>query len=297
MFRTRFAPSPTGQLHLGGARTAIFAYLAAKSRAGEFVLRIEDTDQKRTVSGAVETIIKDLAWLGLCWDFGPDKPSPEFGSCYQSQRLDKYRAISQKLVDLGFAYYDQNSPEELAQLRQVAQKERRPFLFNRSLAKYDPKAKKPTVVRLEVSKGIEIPWRDKIKGSQSWASQDIGDFVILKADGFPTYHLANVVDDHLMGISLVIRGDEWLSSTPKHIYLFNKLNWPAPDYGHVPAVLAETGGQKLSKRDNLAVNISDYRQMGYQPTALVNFLALLGWNPGTEQEFLPISRSFKGSLT
>ena len=284
MIRTRFAPSPTGNLHLGGARTALFNWLWSKKNQGQFILRLEDTDQNRLQADSADQIMLTLKWLGLNWDWGPDRPSPDFGSCIQSQRLDLYHQITRQLIDRGLAYCDRTSSEQLARLRQQAQQAKKPFIFRRRMAQEaqlgDPRA----VVRLAIKDDLVINWDDVVKGHQSWRGENISDFVILKSDGFPTYHLANVIDDHFMKISHVIRADEWLSSTPKHLLLFDQLQWSRPTYAHVPAVLSARGPKKLSKRDG-AADLANYQRLGYLPEAIINFLSLIGWNPGTEQEF------------
>ena len=288
MVVTRFAPSPTGELHLGGLRTALFNWLWARQNNGHFILRIEDTDRQRLVPGAVDRLAADLRWLGIDWDWGPDRPHPDWGSTTQSQRRDSYRQVAEQLVKKGLAYYDQTTPEELDRLRQQAQAEKRPFVFRQSMASHQPGSDQPTVIRVAIPDDLKIDWDDQVKGSQSWLGADIGDFVILKSDGWPTYQLANVVDDQAMGVNQVIRGDEWLSSTPKHLYLFDQLGYERPSYAHVPPVMAPTGNKKLSKRDGDGIGIDNYRQSGYPPQALANFLALLGWNPGGEQEIFDL---------
>ena len=285
---TRFAPSPTGELHLGGVRTALFNWLWARKTGGQFILRIEDTDQQRLVLGAVERLMADLNWLGINWDWGPNRPHPDWGPTVQSQRRDSYQKIADQLIDQGLAYYDQTTPEELGQLRQQAQEEKRPFVFRQAMARHQAEAGKPTVVRVAIPDDLRISWTDQVKGDQSWCGADIGDFVILKSDGWPTYQLANVVDDQAMGVNQVMRGDEWLSSTPKHLYLFDQLGYQRPQYAHIPPVMAPTGNKKLSKRDGDSGNVDDYRQSGYPPEAIANFLALLGWNPGGEQEIFDL---------
>ncbi|MEM6997898.1 MAG: glutamate--tRNA ligase [Patescibacteria group bacterium] len=280
--RTRFAPSPTGMLHIGGLRTTLFSWLWARKNGGEFILRLEDTDQERVVEGAREQIMDSIAWLGMNWDFGPDKPSPEFGSCVQSERKDDYIKFIQPLLDSGVAYHDWTSTDDLAAMREQAQAEKRPFVFRKSMATLEgPEG--GSVIRIAIPDDLTISWDDAVRGTQEWSGKDIGDFVAIKSDGYPTYQFANVVDDHLMGITDVIRADEWLSSTPKHLYLFDQLGWQRPTYVHVPPILGPDGKKKLSKRDG-AKNAADYAEEGYLPDAVINFLALLGWNPGTEQE-------------
>lgn len=247
-------------------------------------MRIEDTDQQRLVAGAVERLMADLRWLGIDWDWGPDRLHPDWGPAIQSQRRESYQKVAKQLIKRGLAYYDQTTPAELDQLRHQAQTEKRPFVFRQKMSRYQAGSGQPTVIRVAIPDDLEVSWADQVKGGQSWRGADIGDFVILKSDGWPTYQLANVVDDQAMGVNQIIRGDEWLSSTPKHLYLFDRLGYERPQYAHVPAVMAQTGNKKLSKRDGGSTNIDDYRQAGYPPEALVNFLVLLGWNPGGEQE-------------
>ncbi len=284
--RTRFAPSPTGMLHIGGLRTALFSWLWARNQGGEFVLRIEDTDQNRLVEGSQQQIMDSMRWLGLDWDFGPDKPG-SFGSCVQSERLDSYMEAIQPLLDSGVAYYDWTTPEQLAQMRSEAQAAKKPFVFRKSMATLEgPEGE--GVIRIAIPDDIDISWVDWVKGDTSWQGKDIGDFVAIKADGFPTYQFANVVDDHAMGITHVIRADEWMSSTPKHLYLYDQLGWERPIYSHAPPIMGPGGKKKLSKRDG-AKDAQEYADTGYLPAAVMNYLALLGWNPGkTEQEIFTV---------
>ena len=286
--RTRFAPSPTGYLHLGSLRTALFNWLWAKKMAGEFIFRLEDTDQSRLVAGADKELMNDLEVLGLSWDFGPDKPSPEFGTPIQSQRLHLYKEAADGLLAKGLAYHDYTTPEQLEALRQQAREEKKPFVFRRELAQTKPvfDDQKPTV-RIAIPEEAVFSWQDVVKGEQTWQAKSVADFVALKSDGWPTYHLANIVDDHFMEITHVIRADEWLSSTPKHLYLFEALNWTPPVYVHVPPVLMAAGGQKLSKRDESA-RVASLLKEGYMPEALINHLCLLGWNPKDSREIFSL---------
>ena len=286
--RTRFAPSPTGYLHLGGLRTALFSWLWARKHEGEFILRLEDTDQDRLIPDSIKAIIDDLQASGLAWDFGPDKPHPDFGVCIQSQRLKIYQEMIQILLEKKLAYYDYTSNEDLAKLRGEAQKEKRAFIFRQHMAQTKAKEKSDSpAIRIAIPDNLKITWTDVVKGEQSWQGKDIGDFIALKKDGWPTYHFASVVDDHLMSISHIIRGDEWLSSTPRHLYLFDCFNWEKPQYVHVPAILAGQTGKKLSKRDQ-GGRVSELWEKGYLKEALLNYLALLGWNPKNEQEIFSI---------
>ena len=289
--RVRFAPSPTGYLHIGGLRTALFCYLYARAEGGTFILRIEDTDQKRYVPDAEEDFCNALEWVGLTVDEGP-----HLGAGYrQSERTDYYRQYARQLLDTGHAYYAFDTPEDLSEMRGRGEayngETRRRMCNSLTLSEEEVAQRKsrgePYVVRMRVPDKVTVRFSDLIKGDLHFASGDLDDQVLIKADGFPTYHLANVVDDHLMRVSHVIRGEEWVSSTPKHILLYQALGWEPPQMAHLPLILSPTGG-KLSKRSalrqGLPVFVKDYRSAGYEPEALINFLALLGWHPSTEQE-------------
>ena len=241
--RTRFAPSPTGDPHVGNIRTALFTWLFARRHGGKFILRIEDTDQAREVEGSVEAIMEGLRWLGLDWDEGPEVGG-EYGPYFQSERLEHYQGAADRLIESGQAYRFEDE--------------------RGSAVKFAMPSEGSTAVS------------DVIRGRVEFDNSLIDDFVILKSDGFPTYHLASVVDDHLMRITHVIRGEGWLSSAPRHVCLYDAFGWQAPEFVHLPDILA-SGGGKLSKRHG-AVSVNEYRQMGYLPHALVNFLALLGWS-------------------
>lgn len=280
--RTRFAPSPTGMLHIGGLRTTLFSWLWARKNNGQFIIRLEDTDRTRLVEGAAEQILQSIRALGMDWDYGPDKPGP-FGSCIQSERLSTYQDQISILLQNGKAYRDYRSPEELEELRKIAMAEKKPFIYRKSMAQLSGDAGQKHVIRIEIPEQDFI-WEDAIKGRQAWSSKDVDDFVAIKSDGFPTYHFANVCDDHAMGITHVLRADEWLASTPKHLLLWQLFGWEAPVYAHVPPILGPDGKRKLSKRDG-AKDVGDYMAEGYMPEALMNYLALLGWNDGTEKEY------------
>ncbi|MDP3965120.1 MAG: glutamate--tRNA ligase [bacterium] len=290
--RVRFAPSPTGNLHIGGLRTALFDWLLAKKHKGCFILRIEDTDQQREVKGSVDGIIEALRWAGLDYDEGPDKDGGH-GPYFQSQRLDIYHDHAQRLLAEDKAYYCFCSPERLEKVRQQQQAQKLAPRYDqlcRSLSASEAKKKaeagENAVIRMKLPGQGTQRLRDLIRGDVdfSFATQD--DAVIMKSDGFPTYQLANVVDDHLMEISHVLRAEEWLPSAPKHLWLYQAFGWEAPLYAHLPLILNPAGG-KLSKRD-AAVSVFEYRDQGYLPEALLNFVAFLGWNPKTEQEFFTI---------
>lgn len=301
--RTRFAPSPTGYLHIGSLRTALYAYLFAKKNGGDFLLRIEDTDQKRFVEGSVEKLIEILNWAGLQYDEGPIKEIREksvpsqnypginekgnFGPYFQSERLDIYKKYALKLVEKGLAYYCFCSAERLEKLREQQTAEKRPTKYDghcweNKLSQQEIEEKiasgEKYVIRMRVFQNETIIVEDIVRGKVSFDSNGIDDQVLLKSDGFATYHLANVVDDHLMQISHVIRGDEWFSSLPKHLLLYRYLGWQPPQFAHL-SLLLNADKSKLSKRQG-DVAVEDYISKGYLPEALLNFSALLGWNPG-----------------
>ncbi len=288
--RVRFAPSPTGYLHVGGLRTALYNYLFARRNNGKFILRIEDTDRNRFVEGAVENLIEALKWCGLEFDEGPEVGG-SFGPYMQSQRLDIYQKYIQELISNGHAYYCFCSPQRLEELKEEQQRQKLPQ------AKYDKHCltlskkeveeklanKDPFVIRLNVEPNHRIIFDDIVRGKVEFDSNNVDDQVLIKSDGYPTYHLANVVDDHLMQISHVIRGEEWLSSTPKHVLLYDSFKWERPIFAHLPLLL-NPDRSKLSKRQG-DVAVEDYRTKGFLKEALVNFVALLGWNAGDDQEF------------
>lgn len=316
MVRVRFAPSPTGALHIGGVRTALYDFLIAKQQKGVFVLRIEDTDQTRYVPGAEDYIKEALEWLGLIPDEGPGYGGG-YGPYRQSERKEIYARYAKKLIESGHAYYAFDTPEEL-----TAARERAKEAGNHSF-KYDAAVRssmknslnipakevqqkldngEPYTIRLKVPENEQISFEDQIKGTVTFNTKELDDKVMMKADGMPTYHLANVVDDHLMKINLVIRGDEWLSSTAHHVLLYKAFGWEheMPVFSHLPLILKPTGKGKLSKRDGAKFGIpvfplswngetsedsfEGFREFGFDPDAVINFLAFLGWNPGTEQE-------------
>lgn len=280
---TRFAPSPTGFLHIGSLRTTLFSWLWARKHGGEFIIRLEDTDRARYVEGATEQILASIEALGMDWDYGPNKPGP-FGSCTQSHRLMSYQERIEELLVSGVAYRDFNTSEAIESLRNTAIAEKRAFVYRKSMAKLDGTITDPHVIRIEIPEDKQFIWEDAVKGLQTWSSKDVDDFVAIKGDGFPTYHFANVCDDHAMDVTHVIRADEWLASTPKHLWLWEAFGWETPIYAHVPPVMAPGGKKKLSKRDG-AKDISEYIAEGYTPEALMNYLALIGWNDGSDKEF------------
>lgn len=286
--RVRFAPSPTGYLHVGGLRTALYNFLFARKHEGVFILRIEDTDRTRLVDGAVENLIETLHWAGLTYDEGPITGGPH-GPYIQSERLDIYRRHAAQLLQQGKAYYAFDTPEELDEMRKAREKKGLPPKYDRRALKLSTEevqarlaAHVPFVIRLLVPDRQVVGFDDVIRGRVEFATEQIDDQVLLKSDGFPTYHLANVVDDHLMEVTHVIRGEEWLSSTPKHVLLYEYFGWELPRFAHLPLLL-NPDKSKLSKRQG-DVAVEDYRQKGYLKEALVNFVAFLGWNPGDERE-------------
>ena len=278
--RTRFAPSPTGALHIGTVRTALFAWLLAKQN-GQFLLRIEDTDQKREVEGGIANIKETLRWLGLEWDEGPDIGGP-FAPYVQSERLDIYKKVAQELYEKGLAYADPYTTEEMDAFRKHAQTEKRPFLYRDHRPENPPawNGTQPLRIKLEPK---TYAWDDVIMGTITMGPEMIDDFIIMKSDGFPTYNFCHIIDDHLMGITHVLRSQEFLSSIPKFLAAHEVLGWESPLNATTPPVLDETGKRKLSKRFG-AKPILAYRDEGYLPEALINFMASLGWNDGTEQE-------------
>ena len=313
--RTRFAPSPTGPLHMGGVRTALYAFLFAKQHKGDFLLRIEDTDQNRFVPGAEEYIIESLQWCGIKIDEGVSAGG-KFAPYRQSERKEIYRKYAEQLVDSGHAYYAFDTAAELDAVRKQAEASKGAFSYDAtSRMKMKNSLTLPLdevrqrissgehcVIRLKVPENIEISFTDIIRGEVSFHSNIVDDKVLLKSDGMPTYHLAHIVDDYLMEITHAIRGEEWLPSAPAHILIYRFLGWEdkMPQYAHLPLLLKPDGNGKLSKRDGDKLGFpvfplewkdpasgeisSGYREKGYYPEAFVNMLAFLGWNPGTEQE-------------
>ncbi|MDA3892109.1 MAG: glutamate--tRNA ligase [Salinivirgaceae bacterium] len=312
--RVRFAPSPTGALHMGGVRTALFNYLFAKKHGGDFLLRIEDTDQTRFVEGAEEYIMESLEWCGIKVDEGI-REGGAFGPYRQSERREIYKKYADQLIESGHAYYAFDTAEELGALRQKGEENKETFTYNNAtrvelnnslkLTKQEVDAKlnagESYVIRFKMPVNHEVKMNDIIRGNVNVNTDTLDDKVLFKSDGLPTYHLANIVDDHLMEISHVIRGEEWLPSMPLHVLLYEALGWvdTMPEFAHLPLLLKPTGNGKLSKRDGDKLGFpvfplfwkapngdtaSGYREEGYFADAFVNLLALLGWNPGTEQE-------------
>ena len=289
--RVRFAPSPTGFVHVGSLRTALYNYLFARHHKGKLILRIEDTDQSRYVQGAVENLLAALKWAGLDYDEGPEKEGA-FGPYFQSQRLDIYKKYVQELIDKEQAYPCFCSAERLDKMRAEQTAAGQDVKYDGLCRNIPPAQAKERmkneqhVIRLKVPQEGETVVDDIIRGRVSFQSNLLDDQILIKSDGFPTYHLANVVDDHLMQISHVIRGEEWLPSTPKHILLYEAFGWQPPQFAHLPLLL-NADRSKLSKRQG-DVAVEDYRAKGILPEALLNFVALLGWNKGDDQEIFSL---------
>jgi len=283
--RVRYAPSPTGYPHVGNIRTALFNWLFARHCGGSFVVRIEDTDVARKVEGAVEAILEGLRWLGLDWDEGPEVGG-NYGPYYQSQRLELYKEAAERLVSQGDAYYCYCSPERLKEMRAEQVKRKQPPGYDRRCRDLSPqeRAQKEAEGIFKTPLEGQTGFNDLIWGDVVFENSTIDDLVLLKSDGYPTYHLANIVDDYLMGITHVLRAEEWLSSTPRHLLLYQALGFEPPQFAHLPMILG-TDRAKLSKRHG-AVSITEYRELGYLPEAMVNFLALLGWSLDDKTEII-----------
>ncbi len=292
------APSPTGEFHIGSLRTALYDYALAKGSGGEFVLRVEDTDRSRYVEGSVERMLKTLKDYGLSWDEGPDIGGP-YNPYFQSQRLDIYKKYALELVEKGDAYYCFCSEDRLKKLREEQTKKGVVTKYDRcclNLSKEEVRKNleegKPYVIRLKVPQNENIEFEDMVLGKLSFPSDDIDDQVLIKSDGFPTYHLAVVVDDYLMRITHVLRGREWLPSTPKHVLLYRFFGWEMPKFVHLPLLRETDSTKKLSKRTG-SVNAAEFLKNGYLPEAVLNFVMFLGWNPGTEKEIYSLEEFVK----
>lgn len=286
--RVRYAPSPTGYIHIGNLRTALYNYLFARHNGGKFIVRIEDTDRTRYVPGAVENLINTLKWVGLDYDEGPEIDG-EYAPYFQSERLAIYKEHADYLIKNKKAYFCFCTPERLTQLREEQSRTTKDTRYDKhclNLSEEEIQKNleegKPYVIRLNVQPGMKIAFKDIIRGDVEFSSDVIDDQVLIKSDGFPTYHLANIIDDHLMEISHVIRGEEWLPSVPKHILLYEAFGWQHPQFAHLPLLL-NPDRTKLSKRQG-DVAVEDYRKKGYLKEALINFIALLGWTAGDDKE-------------
>lgn len=315
--RVRFAPSPTGPLHIGGVRTALFNYLFAKKHGGVFYLRVEDTDQNRFVPGAEEYILEALEWLGIAPDETVGK-NEKFGPYRQSERKELYKEYADQLINSGWAYYAFDTAEDLDKLRKADEENGKTFIYNHSnreqldnsLTNDSATTAKRIldgeeyVIRFKTPVGETLQLKDMIRGDVKFDTNLLDDKVLFKSDGMPTYHLANIVDDHLMETSHVIRGEEWLPSMPLHVLLYRAFNWEAPEFAHLPLILKPIGNGKLSKRDGDKLGFpvfplewkdpksgetsSGYREKGFMPEAVINFLALLGWSSGNDQELFTL---------
>ncbi len=299
--RVRFAPSPTGRFHIGGARTALYDFLLARQTGGQFILRIEDTDRKRYVPGAEKEIVEALRWLGLEWDEGPDVGGP-YGPYRQSERTEIYRQHARWLVEHGHAYYCFCSPQRLAELRHAQQKRKEPPHYDglcRALSPEEARARvqagEPHVIRFKTPREGETTAVDLLRGPITVQNATIDDYILLKSDGMPVYHLAAMVDDHLMGITHVLRGSEWLPTFPLHALLYRAFGWEQPVWVHLSVFLNPSGKGKLSKRQAAggkggasAIFVLDLREMGYLPEAVVNWIALMGWSYDDRTEFFPM---------
>ncbi len=303
--RVRFAPSPTGYLHIGSARSALFNWMFARKHGGKFILRIEDTDQKREVSGAIEALMEDLRWLGLDWDEGPDVGGP-FGPYIQTQRSELYHEWADWLIEHGHAYKCYCTPERLTEMRQAQLAAKQPLGYDHHCRYLTPEQRANNeaaglghVVRFAMPLEGETVIPDKIRGDITVQNRQIQDTVLLKSDGLPTYHLANVVDDHFMQISHILRADEWISTAPLHINLYAAFGWQPPIYAHLPVVLNPSGKGKLSKRtqaftdsgQKVLVKVEEFREAGLLPEAILNFLANVGWSFGDDREIFSMAEA------
>lgn len=280
--RTRFAPSPTGYIHVGNVRAALFPWLLARQQNGAFVLRIEDTDQARLVEGAQDLILDTLEWLGIDWDEGPRKGG-DFGPYIQTERREHYLEWAQKLIDKGLAYADPYTPEEVTAFRDQAKAEKRAFLYRDHRPENPPAWDGSQALRFKVPEIKRYTWNDPVMGELSAGPEALDDFILVKSDGLPTYNFAHIVDDYEMGITHVIRGLEYISSIPKYLSLYDALEIEWPVLACLPHIMAPDGKKKLGKRDG-AKSVQEYKDQGILPEAMLNFLASMGWNDGTEQE-------------
>ncbi len=285
-FRTRFAPSPTGFLHVGGVRTALFAWLVARQSGGQFILRLEDTDKVREVAGSDNHIMESLKWLGLNWDEGPDEIGGPYGPYRQSLRLDLYKEWAAKLIDSGRAYSDPYSNEQVQAFREEAIAAKQPFLYRTHRPENPPAWDGQQALRFK-SDPKTYKWHDEVLGDLATGPEVVDDFILIKSDGYPTYNFAHIIDDYLMKITHVIRSQEFIASVPNYLNLYEALMIERPLLATLPYVMGPDGKKKLSKRDGVK-DILDYRQTGYLHEALISFLATLGWNDGTVQEIYSI---------
>jgi len=284
---TRFAPSPTGFMHVGGVRTALFAWLFAKKNNGTFILRIEDTDKEREVEGSIEHIIESLKWLGINWDEGPDIGGPN-APYIQSERLDTYKKYALELYNKGLAYADPYSKEELEIFRKKSEEQKKAFLYRDYRPENPPKWDGTQPLRLKISDPKRYTWNDLARGELSAGPEALDDFILMKSDGFPTYNFAHIIDDLYMGVTHIFRADEFISSTPKFLALYEALGINRPEFVTLPPIMGADGKKKLGKRDG-AKDVLDYKKEGYLPEAILNFLAFIGWNPGDNREIMNVA--------
>ncbi len=303
--RVRFAPSPTGYLHIGGARTALFTWMFARKHGGQFILRIEDTDLARTIDGAIENIMSSLRWLGLEWDEGPDIGGP-YGPYVQTERVAIYQQWAHWLVDNGHAYKCFATPEELEQMRKELEARGDMSGYDRRYRDLPAEQvaaleaeKRPYVIRFKMPLDGVTVIHDTVRGEITFDNKQMTDYILLKSNGLPTYHLAHVVDDHLMKITHVTRGDEWINTAPLHVNLWKAFGWQMPEYAHMPVILNPSGKGKLSKRTQsfmdgqwqVLVRVEEFQENGYLPRAVNNFLANVGWSFGEDREIFPIEEA------
>lgn len=279
---TRFAPSPTGFMHIGGVRTALYAWAYARKHNGTFILRIEDTDKAREVEGSIAHIIETLKWLGITWDQGPDIGGPH-APYLQSERLDSYKKYAQILVDKGLAYADPYTQEELEAFRAQADAEKRPFLYRDHRPENPPVWDGTQPLRLKITNVQATQWHDEVRGSLSAGEEALDDLILIKSDGYPTYNLSHIIDDLEMGVTHIMRSDEFIASTPKFLAIYDALGITHPHFVTLPPIMAADGKKKLGKRDG-AKDVLDYRKEGYLPNAIINFLAYIGWSPEDNRE-------------
>ncbi|MCL2002135.1 glutamate--tRNA ligase [Candidatus Saccharibacteria bacterium] len=289
--RTRFAPSPTGYVHIGNIRSALFPYLLAKQNKGTFILRIEDTDQNRFVADAEAIILDTLRWLGLQWDEGVEVGGP-FGPYRQTERRDHYIKWAEKLIKKGLAYADPYTPEEVQKFRQAAEKAKKPFLYRNHRPENPPKWELGMPLRFKQTKIERKYWHDEIMGDLEAGAETLDDFILIKADGLPTYNFAHIVDDAEMECTHVTRGIEYISSMANYLALYEALGLKPPIFVHMPHVMAPSGNKKLGKRDG-AKSVQEYRAEGYLPEAMLNFLVMLGWNDGTTTDIFSLDDMVK----
>lgn len=281
---TRFAPSPTGFLHIGGIRTALYAWAYARKNNGTFILRIEDTDKAREIDGSIEHIIKSLKWIGINWDEGPDVGGPN-APYKQSERLDSYIKYAKILIEKGLAYADPYTEEEVEVFRKKADEEKRPFLYRDHRPENPPVWDGTKPLRFKVTDIKSYEWEDLVRGHLKAGPEALDDFILIKSDGYPTYNFAHIIDDLEMGVTHVMRGDEFISSTPKFLSIFEALEIKRPEFVTLPPIMGADGKKKLGKRDG-AKDFLEYKEEGYLPEAMMNFLAFIGWSPTGEEEIL-----------